>query len=202
MADQNTSLPIRTENNGDVVARISDGTIPGQQLAIDTLGRITTKVQDSAGNNLTSATAGANRPLHVQAIDAAGNILGTPANPIVTFVSPNIEGAEVNDYNTVASVAAGATSTHDYTVPAGVSHYLASVAASGSGKIKLEIQVEGPALTFTTKFVAFNSTANPTVQLNLRAPLIIGTGLKVRVIRSNLDKAAQDLYSTISGQNL
>ena len=34
MADFDSSLPIRTENNGDVVSRISDGTVTSQLLTV------------------------------------------------------------------------------------------------------------------------------------------------------------------------
>lgn len=248
MADYDSSLPIRTENAGDVIAKIADATTPSQQLAVDSSGKITTKIQTSSGGNLTatgtsldvqvgntvtvqatnldirdlaaatdsvaahlkdgagtsitSSAAGANRVLHTQNLDSSGNILGTTAAPLVVASSVNPEGAEVNDYNSGAAVAANATSTHDYTVPAAVSHYCLSVRASASGKMKIEVQVEGPASTFTTKFVGFNSTANPDIFVDIKSPLVVATGLKVRVIRTNLDKSAQDLYSTISGQNL
>jgi len=38
MADANTSLPIRTQNPGDVIAKLSDATTPSQQLAISSAG--------------------------------------------------------------------------------------------------------------------------------------------------------------------
>ena len=43
MADFNSSMPIRTENNGDVVVKLGDATTPSQQLAIDSTGRIISK---------------------------------------------------------------------------------------------------------------------------------------------------------------
>jgi hypothetical protein len=71
MSDFNSSLPVRTETNGDVAAKIVDGTITSQALAVDASGKITTKLDDAAGNGITSQTNGAQRALDV-GIDVAG----------------------------------------------------------------------------------------------------------------------------------
>lgn len=71
MSDFNSSLPVRTQNDGDIVAKIGDGTTPSQQLAIDASGRIITKMQDGAGNDITSQVNGPQRALDV-GIDVAG----------------------------------------------------------------------------------------------------------------------------------
>ena len=65
------SLPVKTLNNGDVVVEISDGTTPSQKLAIDSSGRITSKLDDGSGNSITSQANGAQRALDV-GIDVAG----------------------------------------------------------------------------------------------------------------------------------
>ena len=57
MSDYNSSLPIRTESNGDAAVKLVDGTITSQALTIDSAGRIITKNQDGAGNALTSQLA-------------------------------------------------------------------------------------------------------------------------------------------------
>lgn len=46
MADFEDSLPVLTENDGDVVAKIGDGTTPAQQLGVDANGRITVNIND------------------------------------------------------------------------------------------------------------------------------------------------------------
>lgn len=38
MADYNSSLPIRTENNGDAAVKVVDGTVTSQALEIDAAG--------------------------------------------------------------------------------------------------------------------------------------------------------------------
>lgn len=71
MADYDSSLPVRTENNGDVVAKIVDGTLTSQALAIDAAGKVGVKLDDAAGNGITSQVNGAQRALDV-GIDVAG----------------------------------------------------------------------------------------------------------------------------------
>lgn len=76
MADMNTSLPVRTQNNGDVVGRIVDGTTTTQFLGVDSSGRITIKLDDGSGNLVTSQTNGAQR-----ALDVGINVAGVQIDP-------------------------------------------------------------------------------------------------------------------------
>lgn len=71
MADQNTSLPVRTQNNGDVAVKVVDGTTVSQALSVDASGRVTAKLNDGSGNAVTSQVNGAQRALDV-GIDVAG----------------------------------------------------------------------------------------------------------------------------------
>lgn len=71
MADFNSSLPVRTETNGDVVGRLVDGTVTSQYLAIDAAGLIGSKLYDGAGTAITSQANGGQRALDV-GIDVAG----------------------------------------------------------------------------------------------------------------------------------
>lgn len=273
MSDQNTSLPVRTEANGDVVAKISDGTTNTQLLAVDSSGKISDKLNDGAGNAITSQTNGAQRALDV-GIDVAGvqidprqvraltsadvvtanqgsantaangwpvkptdgtnsqvylaggeakvsvtqplpagtNSIGkvdiqnasgefTNVNPLPVSVVSAIAGAYVNKYNTTASVAANASSNHDYAITATKTLSLKKVWASSSGKLKAEVQTSPDGTTFTSYWVGFNSTANPSIDIDLGEVTIqtTGTGSKVRVILTNRDNQAEDVYSTISG---
>ncbi len=106
-------------------------------------------------------------------------------------------GTEIVDYNTAASVAAGATSNHDWTSAA--ASKLFQVFASASGKLRIEIQVETGSATnvFNTIAVGFNSTANPNINITLAKFRSVPNGARVRVIRRNADNQAQDVYSTI-----
>jgi len=119
-------------------------------------------------------------------------------------VTSSVAGTPVCDYNDAAAVAAGSSSNHDYTVTAGKQLKLTGVLASASGKCKIEVKVESAAGsgTFNTKFVAFNSTANPNMQVFPTGDIMVPAGAKVRVVKTNKDNQAQDLYSTIEGSEV
>lgn len=159
------------------------------------------RLQDGAGNAITSSAAGGTRPLDTALRDPSGALYSS-SNPIPVAFSADITGTEVDAYNTASAIAAAASSNHDYTVTALKTLVLTQIEASASGKMKIEVQVEGPASTFTSKFVQFNSTAFPNMSIQLKAPISVAAGLKVRIIRTNLDKTAQDVYSTICGQEV
>lgn len=123
---------------------------------------------------------------------------------INVVIADSTPGTPVNNYNTAASVAAAATSTHDYTVTAGKTLYLNQIEASGSAKMKIEVRIETGVATsvFDTKWVQFNSTADTNMTIHIDNPIAVATGVRVRIIRTNKDNQAQDLYSTISGYEL
>lgn len=134
--------------------------------------------------------------------DEAGNPF-TADNPLpVAFVDN--EGSEVNDYATAAAVVAAATSNHDYTVTAAMRLKLSQIIASGSGRIKVLVQIETGVASgiFTTKFVSFNSTANPQCIIPVNENITVAAGIKVRVSIINRDLQAQDVYSTICGHEI
>lgn len=331
MADFDSSLPVRTENNGDVAAKIVDGATPSQALAVDASGKITVKLDDAAGTGITSQANGGQQaldvgidvggvqidPRQVRALTAAdvvtanqgapntaangwpvkptdgtnsqtftgagealvkvnelliedhnfgavgastlrtaaelgnaagaidynygtvgaqtirvaaepGNATGaadfnngatgaqtlrvaanlavaganvTALNPVPVSITSTTVGTEVNDYKTVASLAANATDNHDYTITAAKTFKGRMFWASGSGMIKAEVQISADGTTFVTKWVGFSSTATPNIEIQLDNLTVSesGTGSKIRIIITNRDKQAQDVYSTISG---
>lgn len=180
MSDYDSSLPVRTETTGDVDVFVSDSVTPSQKLKIEADGSIYSRLKDENG-----AAYSETNPLHVTISDE-------PATN------------EVHDYNTVASVAAAATSEHTYSVANGDTFILKQFMVSGSGKMKIELQIGDGAASeaFTSKMVMFNSTANPNMVMELKQPLeILGTvnTTTVKIIRTNRDKQPQDVYSTIMG---
>lgn len=336
MSDFNSSLPIRTENNGDAVVAICDGTISSQKLAVDAAGKVEVKLDDKDGNGISSQANGSQRALDVginvagvqvdprdtraltnsdvvtaeqggtwdigtvgtitnvvhvddnggsltvdgtvaatqsgtwnindisgtislptgaateatlSSIDgklvdgndigdvtvnngagaAAVNIqdggnsitvdasaldirpltsadvvsayisddTGTPysvSNPLPVNVVASLPGTDVLDYQTTSAVAAGASVDHDYTVTAGKTLSLQQISASASGKIKVEMKING-----ATKVVKFSSTAEANIDHSFNRPQEIAAGVVVRVTITNLDKQAQDVYSTVEG---
>jgi hypothetical protein len=127
------------------------------------------------------------------AINADGSL-----NVVVTS---SVAGDPICDYKDDSAIAAGSSSNHDYTVTAGKSLKLTGVLAAASGKCKVEVKVETAvgSGTFNTKFVAFNSTANPNMQIFPTGDIVVAAGVRVRVTKTNKDLSAQDLYSTIEG---
>lgn len=123
---------------------------------------------------------------------------------INVVIADSTPGTPINDYSTASAVAAASSSNHDYTVTAGKTLSLNQIEASGSGKMKIEVQTETGVATgvFTSKFVQFNSTATPNMVIHLDNPISVAAGVRVRVIRTNKDNQAQDLYSTICGYEL
>jgi hypothetical protein len=170
-------------------------------------------VKPTDGTNSQAYTAGGEAEVSVtQPLPAGTNNIGlvsirdsagaafSATNPLyVTEI--NQGGVSVNDYNTVASVAAGASSNHDYTVTAAKTLYLAQIWAAASGKLKIQVQIETGVATgvFNTIYVGFNSTANPNIRIPIPADRAVAAGVRVRVIRTNNDNQAQDVYSTITG---
>lgn len=151
---------------------------------------------------LTAVTNALKRLLDVAIHDENGDAFSA-SNPLpVTLVDS--EGVEVNDYKQAAAIAKDATDNHDYTVTALKTLKASQIIASASGKIKVEVQVETGVATglFTTKFVQFNSTANPNIWIDIKELINVAAGVKIRVAITNKDNAAQDLYSTISGHEI
>lgn len=134
--------------------------------------------------------------------DEAGNAFSN-SNPLPVVMLES-EGVEVNDYKAASAIAGGANDNHDYTVTAAKTLQLTQIEASASGKLKIEVQIESGVgtNTFATKFVKFNSTSDPNVSIILKEPIAVAAGVRVRVIASNRDNQAQDLYSTISGHEV
>lgn len=129
--------------------------------------------------------------------NGTANFLAINADGSINVVPQEDAGTETVDYLTSSAVAAAASVNHDFLVTTGGK--LFQVASSASGKAKVEVQVEtGSATnTFTSIGVQFNSTANPNMNFSLSKYRVVPTGARVRVIRTNKDNQAQDLYSTI-----
>lgn len=159
---------------------------------------------DSSGNLKTtfsgSLPAGTNNIGKVSIQDSSGSAFSA-TNPLAVQMVAGTPGTEIHNYNTAAAVAANATSNHDYAITASKTFKVGKFWAAASGKLKIEVQISPDGTTFTSKWVGFNSTSMPNIDVDLEQFTISdsGAGAKVRIIRTNLDKAAMDVYSTISG---
>lgn len=116
------------------------------------------------------------------------------SNPLPVTIDPLAAGTPKNFYTDSAAVAIGATATQSTTAAGTTGFYLQSILVSGSGKFKAVVSIGG-----TPFFAAFNSTATPSVVIPVPNNTLIATGTVISVAMTNLDLAAQDLYSTLSG---
>lgn len=125
------------------------------------------------------------------------DFLAINADGSINVVPFEDSGTERVNYNTAAAIAAAATSNHDFLLTNAAKLY--QVLATASGKLKVEVQIETGSATnvFNTVMVGFNSTATPNIDLSLAKYAAITAGARVRVIRTNNDNQAQNVYSTI-----
>lgn len=130
----------------------------------------------------------------------SGGAANSAANPVYVSVD-TVPGTTVDDFKQAVAIAVNASDNHLYTVPAGKNFYFDQVIAAASGLAKMLIAVETGVGTgiFTTICVQFNSTADASMDVTFASPIIVATGVRVEVTMTNLDKGAQDLYSTICG---
>jgi hypothetical protein len=183
-------------------------TVTATALDIRTITKATDSIQISKD---TSANATGNGIfVEIDAIKSGlylpiskNSSINSEANPIwVQTTTSGVSGNEVQSYNTGSAIASDTASNHDYTVT-GTTFLLKSVIGSFSGGGKIEVQ-SGPVASLTTKAVAFVSKEGGTEQLFFDPPIEVpatSTGT-VRVIRTNRQGQAQDVYSTIIGNDV
>jgi hypothetical protein len=130
---------------------------------------------------------------------SANGTSNSETNPLyVQNVQGVVSGIEVIDYDTASSVASQATSNHDYTVTATKTLKVIRVTGSSAGAQKIELQ-SGPLASLATKQVAFTSQSNQTWVMEFDGRLEVpdtSTGT-LRIARTNRERVATDLYSTI-----
>lgn len=127
--------------------------------------------------------------------DDEGRIIAKLADPLSQAVT-------VADYDVEEDLAAAGTNNHVYTVtlPAGKTKFLLTgVMASSSGHLKIEV-LTGESGSETTKAVLFNSNATPNVATLPNMEIEVEDGHVVKVIRTNVDHTATNVYSTILGR--
>ena len=139
--------------------------------------------------------------IRVAANLAVGGANVSNTNPVPVSITSALVGTSINNYNTVASVAAGATSNHIYTITSGKTFNGKKIWASASGALKIEVRVSPDGSTYSSLWVGFNSTADPNITIDLDELVFLesGVGSTIEIIRTNVDKKSMDVYSTISG---
>lgn len=187
------------------LAALENVTVSATDLDIRDLAFATDKV-DVSGSDITATVSATDLDIrdlsHVSdsvKIGDGTDLLAVNTDGSINVVVQEDVGTEVVAYDTAAAIAGGASSNHDQVFASASKLY--QVWSSASGKMKIEVQIEtGSATnTFNTIAVGFNSTADSNINLVLSKYAAIPAGARVRVIRSNRDNQAQDVYSTIVG---
>jgi hypothetical protein len=170
-----------------------------------TVGASTLRSAAQIGNATGAANFG-NGATGAQTLRTAANLAVGGAdvsgtNPVPVSFSSAPLGTAINDYKLAPAVAAAASDNHDYTITSLKTFQGKKIWASASGLMKIEVQVSPNGLAFSTLWVGFNSTATPNITVDMDEMVFLesGVGSKIRVICTNLDNKAQNLYSTISG---
>lgn len=202
-----TDLDIRDLTHVSDSVKIGDGT---DFLAIDGSGNI--GVTDAGGSLTVDGTVTVTATdldirdltLAQDSVKISANTSANSAtNPIyVKEVESILSSTEVHNYDTQSALAADSTDNHDYTVT-GTTFLLKSIIFSCSGAGKVELQT-GPVASLVTRAVAFVPTRGGHAQLEFNPPIEVpatSTGT-VRLIRTNRENQAQDVYSTIIGNDI
>ena len=132
-----------------------------------------------------------------------GTLSNTETTPIYVYqVNSVVSGYEIHSYDTQAALASDTPDNHDYTVT-GTNFMLKQILVSSSGACKIEVQT-GPVASLATIAVGFipkhGGSWDWTLAVAKEVP-VTSTGT-VRVIRTNREGAAQDVYSTIIGNDV
>jgi hypothetical protein len=205
MADYDSSLPIRTEANADVVASISDST-GANQWVIDTNGIGMVNLSDGtntlaiAGDGSISVTFPAGSEIKIT--DGTDDLAINADGSINVVVQDAVAGAEVHVFGTAAAGVPGTPNTVvDYTVTALKTLQLKAAHAGFSGKGKAELKT-GPTGSETTKAVWFCSTSSGSEEVTFPQPIEVVAGDKVLLILTNRDNANADVYGFINGNEI
>lgn len=206
MSDFNSQLPVRavatqftTEVADSTGATINPAKEDGHLATIDTTTAEIATDTDKLDVNLSTRLADAT---FTGRINTQGQKTMAGSTPVViasdqTPILVTLDGdqvVELPQYNTAAAIAANASSTQTYSPGSTVN--LDAIEASASGQMKVEVQW-GTTGSETTKFVFFTSKGNLVGMVSLPNNVQITNTMSIKVIRTNLDNQAMDVYSTI-----
>jgi hypothetical protein len=193
MADFDSSLPVRTEADGDIGSRIV-GTTVANVAEVNTNDELLVHDTDALAA-FTDGTA------IVQVIDANSDALDVNTDGSINVnVVNSTQGDQIHIFDTEVGVAASATPVVvlSYPVNTGKTLLLQYVHASSSGKAKVIVKAGTPT-SETIRAVFFISTANGFGFAEFPNRIEVIAGDNVLVEMANLDKGAQDLYAYING---
>lgn len=220
MADFDSSLPIRTETDGDAVIKIVDTggsniaavNASNEQLVKDT------DVATALAGDITIADGG--NSITVDAIDLdirdithvsdsikvgdGTDFLGVNTDGSINVVVQDAGVSATEEHvfgTTVAGVPGTENTVVDITVTAAKTFLIRSVQAAASGKFKAELKT-GVAASEVTKAVWFGSTAKGNEPLIFPAAIEVAATEKILLLITNEDKANADVYGFVNGNEV
>lgn len=184
MSDYNSSLPIRTQANADAVVAIADATVTSQTLAIDASGKVIAKLNDAAGNGITSQVNGSQ-----QALDIGINVAGVQIDPrsIRALTNADVVTAEQGTTpwigkdqsdgpvtpGTVATYSSLAGGQYNSSAPTLTAAQQSALQLDSSGNLKTNIAVALPAGTNNIGKVSIQDSAGAAFSLTNPLPVIV-----------------------------
>jgi hypothetical protein len=180
------------EVNADGSINVQDDDLTFANDKVDVSGSDVTATVTATDLDIRDLSASTDS-VQVHLFDEAG-VAFSASNPLPVVISSDVEGIEVCNYNTSASVASDADVNHDYTVTTSKTLLIEQAWISSSGKLKAQLLVNG-----VVKYVGFNSTSNPNIEIPVKKMLKGLTAQVVRITVTNRDNQAQDIYSTLIG---
>ena len=178
MADIDGDLYVRSNGDADdkLQSKIVDFTTPTQGMEVDADG-----------------------DAHVKAKlrDDSGAAFGVEANPVFTVVGED-PSPIVHDYDKASAIASDASSAHTFSPSNSTRVYGLELSASGYCKYEVAF---GTTASEVETYVFFTEPSSRSKSVKFEKPISIAGGTESMVItKTNLDNKAQDLYSTINGQ--
>lgn len=150
MADFNSSLPVRTEQDGDVVVKVGDGAVPSQQLTINVDGSI--NVTDNGGSLTVDAT-----DLDIRDLDSAQDsieVLQATHDNLNANANLQVGNTDVANGNPVPVSDAGGSLTIDNANLVSIDGKIANNYGAATGAVRTASQVGN-----TTGEASFNAGA-------------------------------------------
>lgn len=206
LSDQTDSLTTALETQTAGITSALDSQTTSLESALETQTAGITGALESQTAGITGALAdiSAQLPAELGATAASGSLsvtIATDQTAIPVYQAPSAL-TPIVEFTREEAVAYAAGVTGSYS-PAN-DFYLNRVQASASGRMKVEVfagAIAGWAYDDTRrKWVNFNSTSNPNIDINCKNLKLTGGSDKVEVLAWNYEKnTAQDLYFTIVG---
>jgi len=199
MADYDSSLPVRTETDGDIGARIVDST-NAYVWSIDSNGIGKVNLSDGTTELTINATEGS---IISRISDGTEQLAINTDGSINVVVASTVSGGEVQKYDTTVGLAPNTpTVVVTYTVTAGKTFRLMAVQGAASGAFKCEVfgqTIAGTPPTSAPLAVFFGSTAGGSVELTFPQPVEVPATQTVTLKFTNRDKQNMDVYGFING---